>query len=240
MVRWGGAALVLALAVILARRTGTTLGDLLSPVTLKVGVTHLGLMASRFGWGWLALAGLLPVALVIGLPSGCFILPLLLFLPPWAVLLIMAIGQTMASALVWWTVRWWKLADPAGNVLQPYLGGLAGEPGGLTFWPRLFAAFPLRFLDAMAASRIPPDHRLSAHLFQIGLGNLFRMAIHVGWGHYLLAVLIDFRPFPTVDLGWLLALTLGEFLSFLLPQIPELSPAPPTVRKAVHALAQQS
>lgn len=239
MIRWGGVFLALVLAVILARRAGITLGDLLSPVNLKVGVTNLGLMASRFGWGWLAVAGLLPVALFLGLPSGCAIIPLLLFLPPWAVLLLVTGFQTMASALVWWTVRRWKLADPAGPALQPYLDGLATEAGGLTFWPRLFAAFPLRFLDAVAASRIPPDHRFAAHLLQIGLGNLFRMAIHVGWGHFLLAVLVDFRPFPSQDLGWLLAMTLGEFLSFLLPQIPEVTPAPATVRKAVHVLAQQ-
>lgn len=240
VVRWGGICLALVLAIVLARRAGASVADLLSPVTLKIGATHLGLMAPRIGWGWLAVAGLLPVGLLFGLPSGCAIIPLLVFLPPWAVLLLMTGSQTIASGVVWWTVRRWKLDDPAGNALQPYLEGLAAEAGGLTFWPRLFAAFPLRFLDAVAAARIPPEHRLSSHLVQIALGNLLRMAIHVGWAHFLLAVLIDFRPFPTQDLGWLLALTLGEFLSFLLPQIPELAPAPPTVRKAVHVLAQQS
>lgn len=213
----------------------------LSPVGLKLWITQLQLAATTIKWYWWG-AGLLAllVGLVAGLPSAIFIPAGLILLPPWAVLAALAAVQTMASAVVWGIVRRFRLADPAKELFPPTVGDFGAESMHLTFWPRLFPAFPLRFLDAVAAARIPSTHSLAMHLLPIALGNTLRLAIHVGWFHFLLAVVVDFRPFPDWDLGWFLVLTLGECLGFLLPEMPEVAPAPARARQIVSTLARQS
>ncbi len=241
VVRWVG---LLVAGVLMARwlaRAEAVEVHGLTPVGLKVWFTHLRFAVAEIGWQWWGIVLLtLPAGLLVGLPSAAFIPAGLVFLPPWTVLAILAVAQTMATVMVWLIVRRFRLADPSRDLLKPSLGDLGAETTGLTFWPRLFTAFPLRFVDAVAAARIPPEHPLARHLLPMALGNTLRLAIHVGWFHFLLAVVVDFRPFPETDLGWFLVLTLGECLGFLLPEMPEVTPASPAVRKVVRTLARQS
>ena len=111
------------------------------------------------------------------------------------------------------------------------------SPKLLAIYLRLFISFPLRTIDQMVSFACGNKNGIFLAYIFSGIGIGIRLLVETAWFISLLNLILDYRPYPEVDLTWFLISSALIIFSYIWPTMPEIAPGDKETGKLLLVLA---